>query len=57
MVEAPREKIDAVLEAQPVVKDLVQHGWVRLFSLDGDSPTLSLRLADGSWEPIGDTQP
>jgi len=53
IVEAPREKIDAVLGQQPVVRDLVENGWVRLFALESDSPTVSLRRADGSWEPFG----
>lgn len=53
IVEAPRAKIDAVLGQQPTVRDLVENGWVRLFSLESDSPTVSLRRADGSWEPVG----
>lgn len=33
-VEAPRERIDAVLGAQPAVKQLVDHGWIHLFALE-----------------------
>jgi len=34
VVEAPHERIEAVVAAQPGVRDLVENGWVRLFALD-----------------------
>jgi uncharacterized protein YbcC (UPF0753/DUF2309 family) len=52
IVEADRQKIDAVLEQQPGVRDLVLNGWVRLFCLDADSPTLHLKRTDGVWERV-----
>ncbi len=52
IVEADHEKIDAVLEQQSVVRDLVENGWVRLFSLDADSSRLSLRCPAGDWETV-----
>jgi uncharacterized protein YbcC (UPF0753/DUF2309 family) len=52
IVEAPQAKIDGVLAHVDVVRNLVQHGWVRLFSLAPDSPALHLRRGDGSWEPV-----
>lgn len=55
IVEAPKEKIDAVLEQQPGVRDLVLNGWVRLFSLDADSPVLHLKRTDGEWERVEST--
>jgi uncharacterized protein YbcC (UPF0753/DUF2309 family) len=52
IVEAPRAKIDEVLERQDLVRNLIENGWVRLFALTPDSPALHLRRADGSWEPV-----
>lgn len=52
IVEAPQAKIDAVLAQQEFVRNLVCNGWVRLFSLDQDSPAVHLRRADGQWEPV-----
>ncbi|HEU4322976.1 MAG TPA: DUF2309 domain-containing protein [Roseiflexaceae bacterium] len=34
VVEAPRGRIERVLAEQPGVRELVEHGWVRLFALD-----------------------
>jgi uncharacterized protein YbcC (UPF0753/DUF2309 family) len=36
VVEAPEERIAAVLAAHSGVRDLVENGWVRLFVLDPD---------------------
>jgi uncharacterized protein YbcC (UPF0753/DUF2309 family) len=52
IVEAPREKIDAVLDQHSAVLALVKNGWVRLFSLDGETPTLWLKRGDGPWEAV-----
>ncbi|MEM1444432.1 MAG: DUF2309 domain-containing protein [Planctomycetota bacterium] len=49
LVEAERERIDAVLAGQPHVTDLVTNGWVRLFALDRESDASWLRTAEG-WE-------
>jgi uncharacterized protein YbcC (UPF0753/DUF2309 family) len=35
-IEAPPEKIRAVLAAQPAVRQLFDHGWLHLWSIDGD---------------------
>jgi uncharacterized protein YbcC (UPF0753/DUF2309 family) len=37
VVEAPRERIEAVLAAHPQVAALVANGWIRLFALDPES--------------------
>jgi uncharacterized protein YbcC (UPF0753/DUF2309 family) len=52
IVEAPQAKIDGVFERQEMVRNLIEHGWVRLFALAPDSPALHLRRPDGSWEPV-----
>jgi len=49
LVEAPGDKIEAVLAAQPGVMDLVENGWVRLFALDPAGDGASLRLPGGVW--------
>lgn len=48
VVEAPCEQIDAVLDAQPGVKELVENGWLRLFALDPASTNVRQRHA-GEW--------
>lgn len=49
-MEAPVERIDAVLAAQSGVRDLVENGWVRLFALDPAGPTVQRRTPEG-WQP------
>lgn len=52
IVEASAERIDAVLDAQKAVKDLVDNEWVRLFSLDANSQASFRRLPGGGWEAV-----
>lgn len=51
LVEAPQQRIEAVLDQHPGVRDLVTNGWVRLFALDPDQPTAARWSADG-WESV-----
>ena len=37
IVEADTDKIDRVVAAHPMVRDLLENGWVRLFALDRES--------------------
>jgi uncharacterized protein YbcC (UPF0753/DUF2309 family) len=46
-VEASREAIDAVLERQPKVSELVDHEWIHLFQLDAGEAGLYVRKGDG----------
>jgi hypothetical protein len=48
-VEAARPRIDAVLSVQPHVKQLFDHGWIHLFSLEGKS---CHRYGPGGWEQV-----
>lgn len=58
IVEASRERIDAVLARIPQVLELVENGWIRLFSLDRESSATFLRIAGPNWEPVdGKTSP
>jgi len=50
VVEAPYERIDAVLAANPGVKDLVENGWVRLFALDRESNLVQRLTPDAGWQ-------
>lgn len=50
VVEAPRERIEAVLTGNPGVNDLVENGWVRLFALDPDSTTIARWIPGTGWE-------
>lgn len=48
-VEAAPSRIDAVLENQPAVKRLFDHGWLHLFALQGGG---CLRYREGTWAKI-----
>jgi uncharacterized protein YbcC (UPF0753/DUF2309 family) len=50
VVEAPCERIDAVLTANPGVKNLVENGWVRLFALDRESNLVQRLTPDAGWQ-------
>ncbi|MFO0806621.1 MAG: DUF2309 domain-containing protein [Gemmataceae bacterium] len=52
VVEAPTDRIDRVLAAQPGVRELVDNGWVRLFALSPDGMETSRRLPGHGWEGV-----
>jgi hypothetical protein len=54
VIEAPREKIDRVLIQIPDVGNLVKNGWIRLFALEPNESTVSLKRMDGQWERFGE---
>ncbi|MBX0327679.1 DUF2309 domain-containing protein, partial [Oscillochloris sp. ZM17-4] len=49
VVEAPQERIAAVLAAQPAVRALVENGWLRLFALDPAGGGAARYLPGGGW--------
>ncbi|HYN38284.1 MAG TPA: putative inorganic carbon transporter subunit DabA, partial [Rhodospirillales bacterium] len=55
VIEAACDRIDGVLEAHSGVRDLVENGWVRLVALSPSGTGMWRRLADGVWEPVGET--
>jgi hypothetical protein len=50
IVEAPRERIEAVLNAHAGVKNLVENGWIRLFALDPDSTEAARWVPGTGWD-------
>jgi uncharacterized protein YbcC (UPF0753/DUF2309 family) len=52
IVEAPREKIDRVLLAQPGVRELVENGWIRLFALDPEGVPYRRSMHGRGWESV-----
>ena len=50
VVEAPTDRIDRVLAAQPGVRELVENGWVRLFALSPDGSETSRLVPGHGWE-------
>jgi len=50
LVEAPLAKIAAELDALPQVRELVEHGWVRLFALDPDGNGTTRWVPGQGWE-------
>ena len=48
---APQSAIDAILESEPTVNDLVTNGWLHLFRIEEQSRALIRRHADG-WRPL-----
>ncbi|WP_145009157.1 YbcC family protein [Pseudomonas oryzihabitans] len=51
VIEAPRARLDQVIANQPVVRDLVRHGWLHLLRLDGEPASLERRTA-GGWQAL-----
>jgi uncharacterized protein YbcC (UPF0753/DUF2309 family) len=51
MVEADPQRIDAVLAKHAHIRNLVEHGWIRLFAIER-AGTLLRRIAAGAWAPI-----
>lgn len=49
VVEAPIERIDAVIDQNPVLQQLFDGDWVHLVALGGDPGTWSRRGPDGVW--------
>ena len=45
-IESPTDKIDAVLTAQPEVRQLFDHGWIHLFALNDEK---CLSYQSGQW--------
>lgn len=50
MVEAPQDRIDAVLAANNGVRDLIENGWVRLFAIDPAGGAVRRRVPGRGWE-------
>ena len=51
-VEASRARIGEVLERQPAVRELVENGWVRLFSLSPHGAAVARWRPGLGWEPF-----
>lgn len=52
VVEAPTDRIDAVLAAHPAVNHLVTNGWVRLFAIEQHSPLIQQWTPAAGWQPV-----
>ena len=49
-IEAPRAKIDAVIERHEIVRQLVDNGWLHLFRIEPEGNTVEVRR-EGAWIP------
>jgi uncharacterized protein YbcC (UPF0753/DUF2309 family) len=50
IIEAPRERIDAVLARQPGVRELVDHQWIHLHAWEDEGRTLRHRHGPADWQ-------
>jgi uncharacterized protein YbcC (UPF0753/DUF2309 family) len=50
VVEAPTERIEAVMNAVPAVSDLIENGWVRLFALDPEGTGAQRWVPGVGWQ-------
>jgi hypothetical protein len=50
VVEAPTERIEAVMNAVPTVNDLIENGWVRIFALDPEGTTTQRWVSGVGWQ-------
>jgi uncharacterized protein YbcC (UPF0753/DUF2309 family) len=48
-LEAPRERIDAVLEKHAGVRELVENGWLHLFAIEGAGKAIYERKSAQEW--------
>jgi uncharacterized protein YbcC (UPF0753/DUF2309 family) len=48
-IEAPRGRIDRVLQAREGSRELVENGWVQLFAIDSGSGGCWRRVGGGHW--------
>jgi uncharacterized protein YbcC (UPF0753/DUF2309 family) len=48
-IEAPRERIEAVIVKHRVVRQLVENKWLYLFRIDGDTSAVEA-FAEGAWQ-------
>jgi len=48
-IEAPRERIEAVMARHEVVRQLVENKWLHLFRIDGDTSAVEA-FGDGAWQ-------
>ncbi len=49
VIEAPREAINNVIDRQPAVRNLVENGWLHLFTLDGSGEIAWRYAGAGQW--------
>jgi hypothetical protein len=52
VVEAPVERLDAVIAANAVLRRLFGAGWVALVALDPTSGERLIRRPDGGWDAL-----
>ncbi|NJK80584.1 MAG: DUF2309 domain-containing protein [Chloroflexaceae bacterium] len=52
VVEAPHDRIEAVMAASSDVRNLIEHGWVRLFALDSDSNDVAQWVPGRGWNAL-----
>ncbi len=51
-LEAPRDRIEAVLAKHDGVRQLVENGWLLLFSIEDDGTTRHRYLFENQWEKV-----
>ena len=49
-VEAPRERIDAVISKHESVRQLFDNSWLHLFAIENDGRSVAQRKPNGKWE-------
>ena len=51
-LEAPRDRIGAVLARHAEVRQLVEHGWLLLFAIEDEGAMMHRYLPGDRWEPV-----
>jgi uncharacterized protein YbcC (UPF0753/DUF2309 family) len=52
LIEAPLSDIDAVIERHESVRQLVENGWLHLFSIEDEGRVIQKRESHGQWLPV-----
>lgn len=55
VVDAPRARVDAVVDRNPVLRRLFDHGWARVAARDESGQHFVMRDRLGEWRPLPDT--
>jgi uncharacterized protein YbcC (UPF0753/DUF2309 family) len=56
IIEAPMDRISAIIGRHQILQKLFHNGWINLLALDPNSGRLHRYNTDSSWEPLHLTQ-
>ncbi len=52
VIESPRQRIDAIISAEPMVRQLAENGWIRLMAAEANVKAFYRYKGNGSWQSM-----